>query len=213
MFKCFFMFKFQYQKWEKRNSGEKKFWIIKRGNKGITNRGRFQGLKIGARGIANRDSIRDSKSGQTDYKSGQGFQIGAKRFQIGAEIINRGRISESSQWERLSEFGAMISDSSDNHQLPQTFQKSRLYSLLPYFAQKMKFSIKGFFIKCDQIRSKLRMWSHLLEKSLMENLIFCAVMFCSLERQNESRKIDLTTLVCQTFTTSYLLWPPYIVKT
>ena len=36
-------------------------------------------------------------------------------------------------------------------------------------AQKMKFSITGFFSKCDQIRSFLRVWSHLLKKSLMEN--------------------------------------------
>ena len=40
-------------------------------------------------------------------------------------------------------------------------------------AQKMKFSIKDFFSKCDQIRRKLG--SHLLEKSLMENFIFCVV--------------------------------------
>ena len=40
---------------------------------------------------------------------------------------------------------------------------------------KMKFSIKDFVSKCDQIRSKLRIWSHLLNKSLMENLNFCAV--------------------------------------
>ena len=39
----------------------------------------------------------------------------------------------------------------------------------------MKFSIKDFFGKCDQIRSFLRIWSHLLKKSLMENFIFCAV--------------------------------------
>ena len=37
-------------------------------------------------------------------------------------------------------------------------------------AEKMKFSIKNFFNKCDQIRS-----FHLLEKSLMEKFIFCAV--------------------------------------
>ena len=42
-------------------------------------------------------------------------------------------------------------------------------------AQKMKFSIKYFFSKCDQIRSFLQIWSHLLKKSLMENFIFCAV--------------------------------------
>ena len=42
-------------------------------------------------------------------------------------------------------------------------------------AQKMKFSTKDFFRKCDQILSLLRVWSHLLKKSLMENFIFCAV--------------------------------------
>ena len=42
-------------------------------------------------------------------------------------------------------------------------------------ARKMKFSIKDFFSKCDQIRRKLRIWSHLLKKSLMENFIFCVV--------------------------------------
>ena len=45
-----------------------------------------------------------------------------------------------------------------------------------YTAQKMKFSIKDFFSKCDQIRRKLRICSHLLKKSLMENFIFCAVL-------------------------------------
>ena len=39
-------------------------------------------------------------------------------------------------------------------------------------AQKMKFSIKDFFSKYDQIRSLLQIWSHLLKKSLMENFIF-----------------------------------------
>ena len=39
----------------------------------------------------------------------------------------------------------------------------------------MKFSIKDFFSKCDQIRRKLRIWSHLLKKSSMEKFIFCAV--------------------------------------
>ena len=36
-------------------------------------------------------------------------------------------------------------------------------------AQKMKFSIKDFFSKCDQICRKL------LKKPLMENFIFCAM--------------------------------------
>ena len=45
----------------------------------------------------------------------------------------------------------------------------------------MKFFIKDFFSKCDHIRQKLRIWSHLLKKSLMENFIFCAVT-----KQNQS---------------------------
>ena len=39
----------------------------------------------------------------------------------------------------------------------------------------MKFSIKDFFSKCDQIRRELRVWSRLLKKFLMENFVFCAV--------------------------------------
>ena len=48
---------------------------------------------------------------------------------------------------------------------------------LYFTAQKMKFSIKHFFSKCDQIRRKLRIWLHLLKKFLMENFIFCTVSF------------------------------------
>ena len=44
-----------------------------------------------------------------------------------------------------------------------------------YTAQKMKFSIKDFFREYGQICRKLWIWSHLLKKSLMENLSFCAV--------------------------------------
>ena len=40
-------------------------------------------------------------------------------------------------------------------------------------AQKMKFSIKGFFSKCDQ------MSANLLNKSLMENFIFSEVSFAA----------------------------------
>ena len=47
-------------------------------------------------------------------------------------------------------------------------------------ALKMKFSIKDFFSKCDQIR-------RILKKSLMENFIFCAVwtsIVAALEKLN-----------------------------
>ena len=49
-------------------------------------------------------------------------------------------------------------------------------NILPYTAQKMKFSIKDYFTKCDQICSFLRIWSQLLKKSFIENFIFCAVL-------------------------------------
>ena len=38
--------------------------------------------------------------------------------------------------------------------------------------QKMKFSIKDFFSKCEQIHKKMQIWSHLLKKLLMKNFIF-----------------------------------------
>ena len=37
---------------------------------------------------------------------------------------------------------------------------------------KKKFSMKDFFSKCDQIRSLFRIWSYLLKKFFMENIIF-----------------------------------------
>ena len=48
-------------------------------------------------------------------------------------------------------------------------------ALIRITAQKIKFPIKHFFSKCDQIHRKLQIWLHLLKKSLMENFIFCAV--------------------------------------
>ena len=44
-------------------------------------------------------------------------------------------------------------------------------------AQKMKFSIKIFFSDCDQMCRKMWIWSHLLEKTLMENFILYAVAY------------------------------------
>ena len=45
----------------------------------------------------------------------------------------------------------------------------------------MKFAIKNFFSKYDQIRRELRIWSDLLKKSLMENFIFWVVQEISRE--------------------------------
>ena len=73
----------------------------------------------------------------------------------------------------------------EHYYLYETFLSSKVRALdykfrFPRFlttstAQKMKFSVKDFFSKCDQIRSFLWIWSHLRKKSLIENFIFCAV--------------------------------------
>ena len=44
-------------------------------------------------------------------------------------------------------------------------------------AKKMKFSITNFFSTYARIRRNLLIWSHLLKKSVMENFIFCAILF------------------------------------
>ena len=56
-----------------------------------------------------------------------------------------------------------------------------------YTAQKMKFSIKDFFSKNDQIRIFLRIQSHLLKKSLMENFFFCTVITRILPKMSRSQ--------------------------
>ena len=60
----------------------------------------------------------------------------------------------------------------------------------PVTEQKIKFSIKDFFSKCDQIRKKLRIWSHLLKKCFMENFIFCAVSYLSSQDVNTDMNIQ-----------------------
>ena len=60
-------------------------------------------------------------------------------------------------------------------------------------AQKMMFSIKDFFSKCDQICRKQRIWSHLLKKSLIGNFIFGVVSASILRyiNSNQSKKVIL----------------------
>ena len=53
-------------------------------------------------------------------------------------------------------------------------------------AQKMKFSVKDFFSKCDQIRRKPRIWLRLLKKSLMESFIFCVVYHLNYEKTSNT---------------------------
>ena len=56
-----------------------------------------------------------------------------------------------------------------------TYNGHNFYASRKVTAQKVKFSIEDIFTKCDQIRWKLWIWSHLLKKSLMESFIFFAV--------------------------------------
>ena len=60
---------------------------------------------------------------------------------------------------------------------------SRFFSSLDSsLAQKLKFSVEDFFSKSNQIHREPRVWSQLLKKFSMENLIFCSVV------ADESRK-------------------------
>ena len=58
------------------------------------------------------------------------------------------------------------------------------HSILMKFMQSLEISVrsskyeKDFFSKCDQIHRNLRIWLHLLKKSLMQNFIFCTVKKC-----------------------------------
>ena len=62
----------------------------------------------------------------------------------------------------------------------------------------MKFSMKDFFTKCDQIRRKLRISSHLLKKSIIENFISCAV-----PKQNIAPDLRLLSTTVWYFTEIY----------
>ena len=61
--------------------------------------------------------------------------------------------------------------------------------------QKMKFSIKDFFSKCELILSFLRIWSHLLKKSLKENFIFYAVRFIADEKSHSLQFLFMPRLL------------------
>ena len=56
----------------------------------------------------------------------------------------------------------------------------------------MNFSIKDFFNKCDQIHKKLRIWSDLTKKFLVEKIHFFVQWF-SLENSQRILRIPLFT--------------------
>ena len=71
------------------------------------------------------------------------------------------------------------------------------YLTVVYTPQKMKFFVKDLFSKCNQTRSFLRIPSHLLKNALMENFIFCAVMF-PLKSNSNSNIMDLKASIPET---------------
>ena len=79
-----------------------------------------------------------------------------------------------------------------------TFVCPHKNKILYYTAQKMHFSIKDFFSKCDQIRREMQIWPYLLKKSLIEKCILCAVLITNY------RRITLTPLL-QRYTIQYYL--------
>ena len=73
----------------------------------------------------------------------------------------------------------------------------------------MKFSIEDFLSKCDQIRSFLGIWLHLLKKSLMENFIFCTVTLNSI---SQILKCLQTPTIRMQSKKPTMFWEPYIWK-
>ena len=61
----------------------------------------------------------------------------------------------------------------------------------------MKFSIKSLFSKCGQIRKKLRVWAHLLKKSVTGNFIFWVVLnFILIQSRLEKKQSKGYFLMC-----------------
>ena len=72
-----------------------------------------------------------------------------------------------------------------------------------WHCKKIKFFIKGFFSKCNQICRKMQIWSNLPRKSLMENFIFT---HCDLRSTfGHSQGTNLINLMI--FVTSYFVSP------
>ena len=81
-----------------------------------------------------------------------------------------------------------------------------------FTAQKMKFSIKDFFSKLDQIRSFPQICSHLLEKSLLQNVGFSAMfeysylLPCTADQENSILGLFQEVLSFVLFTVSQVFY-------
>ena len=84
-----------------------------------------------------------------------------------------------------------------------------MVSFILFTAQRMKFYIKDFFSKCDQIRKKPRVWSYLLKKSLMENYF----LFSQLFHDGGSSNIGTSPLICRANQwTGFYMIQTYVMK-
>ena len=61
-----------------------------------------------------------------------------------------------------------------------------------------------FYSKCDQIRKKMRILSHLLKKFVMENFIFCAVFWLDMTSSLQMRVFTLSREVEYFFSVNQL---------
>ena len=89
-------------------------------------------------------------------------------------------------------FCALFSENYPTYWITAFLLSCKIFSTIT--AQKMRFSIKDFFIKCEEILRKPRICSHLLKKSLMENFIFCAV---NVHETKGFLQLNLNTLFCK----------------
>ena len=73
-------------------------------------------------------------------------------------------------------------------------------------AQKVKYVIKDFFSKCVQFRRKLRILSHLLNKSLMENFIFYLVYTFILQKSRDEELLLYSRKLLSEDVNSEIIW-------
>ena len=78
---------------------------------------------------------------------------------------------------------------------------------------KMKFSVRDFFSKCEQIHIKLRICSDFLTKYLTKNFIFCAekefgsIFFCCIETWNKWVKRKPANFILQSLLFQTVITP------
>ena len=119
----------------------------------------------------------------------QNYQQKKKSIKLNFILTTRATLTVSSMSAiKVSEFTTSGSFLNFNTRVPSAefFMTQRLFVIYQmiciasqenfYIIQYSKWIyIKGCIIKCDQIRRKLRIWSHLLRNPLVENFMFCSV--------------------------------------